>query len=604
MCGIAGFVGTRALDRSAIDRALELMHRRGPDHAADVEIALPGNRRAYLLATRLDIIDPYERANQPFQRGSSTLVYNGELYNYRELRAELPQAFATESDTEVLAAALDEWGVDALDRCEGMWAFALHEPDGSITLARDRFGEKPLYLYRDGAGLYFASEPKALFALLGRRLPVNEAQVRRFLAQGYRALYKSGETFFAGLDELPPATVLRLDPDGREQSWRYWEPQFRPDEEMSYADAVAGARDRLVRSVELRLRADVPLGFCMSGGVDSNALIAIAKRVCGYDVHGFTVMNADARYEERDAVEEVVQELRIRHTQSPVSPGHFLDRLRELVRYHDAPVYTISYYAHWQLMQLIAGEGYKVAVSGTAADELFTGYYDHHLAFLYEVHKEPARHAAALAGWREHVLPLVRNPKLRDPDLFVRDPVYRGHLYDVDDSAPLLTNGRPEPFRERAFTASLLRNRMLNELAEEVVPVILHEDDVNAMYWSVENRSPYLDRELVEFCNRVPTTHLVRDGYAKAVLRDAVRGIAPDHIVDNRRKVGFNAPIFDFLDRDESRVRDELLADSPIFEYVRRGEFAALLDEPDPPNSRSKLLFSIVSAKAFLEEHT
>jgi asparagine synthase (glutamine-hydrolysing) len=597
VCGIAGYVGTRVLEPSAIECALELMHRRGPDNASHAEIDLGAGRRACLLATRLDIIDLHERANQPFRRNGATLVYNGELYNYRELRDALPATFATESDTEVLAAALEAWGDDALDRCEGMWAFALHRPDGSVTLARDRFGEKPLYLHRDDTGLYFASEPKALFALLGGSLPVNEAQVRRFLAQGYRALYKTGETFFAGLDELPPATVLRIAVDGREDMRRYWEPSFAPDS-MSYNEAVDGVRDRLVRSVELRLRADVPLAFCMSGGVDSNALIAIAKRECGFDVHGFTVMNADARYEERDAVEGVVDELGIRHTQSPVTASRFLEGLRELVAYHDAPVYTISYYAHWQLMQLIAGAGYKVAVSGTAADELFTGYYDHHLAYLSEVRDEHA-----VARWREHVLPLVRNPKLRDPELFVRDPAYRAHLSDVEESGPLLTNGRPEAFRERTFTTSLLRNRMLNELTEEVVPVILHEDDANAMYWSVENRSPYLDRELVEFSYRVPTEHLVRDGYAKAVLRDAVRGIAPDHVVENRRKVGFNAPIFDFLDREDRAVREELLSDSPIFDYVRRDGVAALLDEPEPSNARSKLLFSILSTKAFLEEH-
>jgi asparagine synthase (glutamine-hydrolysing) len=255
-------------------------------------------------------------------------------------------------------------------------------------------------------------------------------------------------------------------------------------------------------------------------------------------------------------------------------------------------------------MELVAGAGYKVAVSGTAADELFTGYYDHHLAYLYELSREPALHAAARASWEEHVLPFVRNPRLRDPDLYVRDPAFRGHLVqDGDDLSGYLTRPWTAPFPERAFTASLLRNRMLNELAVEVVPVILHEDDLNAMYFSVENRSPYLDRHLAEFCFRIPSRHLVRDGYAKAVLRDAVRGVAPDHVVENRRKVGFNAPIEGFLDRSAPAVRDELLADSPIFDYVRRERVAELLDEPELPNAQSKFLFSFVSAKLFLEEH-
>jgi asparagine synthase (glutamine-hydrolysing) len=302
-------------------------------------------------------------------------------------------------------------------------------------------------------------------------------------------------------------------------------------------------------------------------------------------------------------VAAAVRDLGLRHTQAPVVTDGFLPRMRELVRYHDAPVYTISYYAHWLLMELVAGAGYRVAVSGTAADELFTGYYDHHLAYLREVSREPAVHAAARAGWEEHVRPLVRNPHLRDPELYVRDPDFRDHLVqDGDDLSDHLTRSWSEPFTERRFTSDLLRNRMLNELADEVVPVILHEDDLNAMYFSVENRSPYLDRNLVEFAYSIPTRHLVRDGYAKAVLRDAVRGVAPDHVVDNRRKVGFNAPILGFLDAADPHVREELLADGPIFDYVQRDRVAQLLEEPELPNSKSKFLFSFVTAKLFLEE--
>ena len=143
---------------------------------------------------------------------------------------------------------------------------------------------------------------------------------------------------------------------------------------------------------------------------------------------------------------------------------------------------------------------------------------------------------------------------------------------------------------------------MMNELRHEVVPVILHEDDLNAMYFSVENRSPFLDRELAEFAYRIPTQHLVRDGRAKAVLRDAVRGVAPDAIVDNPRKIGFNAPISSLLDRGDAAVRERVLADSPIFDLVRRDAIEELLDESDLPNSRSKFLFSFLSAAAFLEE--
>jgi asparagine synthase (glutamine-hydrolysing) len=241
-------------------------------------------------------------------------------------------------------------------------------------------------------------------------------------------------------------------------------------------------------------------------------------------------------------------------------------------------------------------------VSGTAADELFSGYYDHHLAYLYEVRCDEALHAEALAAWERHVKPLVRNPHLGDPDLFVNDAGFRDHIYlDADALAACLTEPWAEPFAEERYAPDLLRNRMLNELLHESVPVILHEDDLNAMYFSVENRSPYLDRALTEFAYRIPTRHLVRDGSAKAVLRDAVRGIAPDHVLDSRRKVGFNAPIESLLDRSDPSVREALLGDSPVYELVRRDAVEQLLDARDLPNSRSKFLFNVLSAKFFLE---
>lgn len=609
MCGIAGYAGRRRPAAGATAACLSLMRRRGPDHAASAHFETSPDRGVDLLSTRLDIIDPTERANQPFRFGSRTLVYNGELYNYRELRGRLEQEgerFATTSDTEVMLRALVRWGDDAVLRCEGMWAFALYDDaDGSLVLCRDRFGEKPLWLHRDDDGLTFGSEPKCVFALLGRRLEPDLAQIRRYLVNGYKSLYKASEGgFFEGLDALPAATLLRIDAAGNETQRRYWQPEFVPDDGMSYEDAVAGVRERVLRTVELRLRADVPIAFCMSGGVDSTALISVAKRVFDYDVHGFTVVTDDARYDERDAVDAAVAELGVRHTEIPLRRDGFLDRLREIVAYHDAPVATISYFAHWQLMESVAAHGYRVSVSGTAADELLSGYYDHHLAYLAAVREDTPLYAASVEAWSREIAPIVRNPFLRDPELFVRDPSFRDHVYlDADVFATTLCNGYvPEPFAEEAYAPILLRNRMLNELLHESVPVILREDDLNSMYHSVENRSPYLDRELTEFCYRIPTRHLVQDGRAKAILRGAVRGIAPDHVLDQPRKIGFNAPIEALLDPADPATRAALLADSPIFDVVRRESVAALLDQHSLPNSRSKFLFSFVSSKLFLEE--
>lgn len=607
MCGIAGYFGTRELEPDHVRKCLRLMHHRGPDHAAWRSWTNGAGRQAYLLFTRLSIIDLDERANQPFRVGSKWMVYNGELYNYVELRDQLARGgcrFTTESDTEVLLRTIDRHGWETLERCEGMWAFAIYdEQSGSLALCRDRFGEKPLYLYEDETGLFFGSEIKFILALRGSRPPVNFDHMRRYLVNGYKALYKKGATFFSGVTELPPASLRVINSQGAAAQEKYWRPAFQPAEDLTYEAAVTGVRERLIRSVQLRLRADVPLAFCMSGGVDSNSLIAVAKKVFGYDVHGFTILNTDARYEEKDMVDCVVRELGLRHTYIPVSTEGFLGKLRTLVRHHDAPVCTITYYAHWQLMESVARHGYRISVSGTAADELFTGYYDHHLAYLYEVKDQPALHAASRRAWEQHIRPLVRNPYLADPDLFIKNRGFRDHIYlNAAEFGECLKVHWSEPFAEEPYTPSLLRNRMLNELFHESTPVILHEDDLNAMFYSIENRSPFLDRELFDFCYRIPTDHLICDGRAKAVLRDAMRGIVPEPVLDSRRKVGFNAPIFSYLDVKDPEVRSHLLDSSPIFDHVRRDRIEGLIKKADLPNSESKFLFYFLNSKIFLEE--
>lgn len=608
MCGIAGYAGPAPPDDAAVARTLALMARRGPD-SRRAERLVDGDRQTVLLHARLSIIDLDPRSDQPFRVGDKRMVYNGELYNYREVRDGLARRgarFRTASDTEVLLSALDDGGWDALDGCEGMWAFAVHDAaDGSLTLVRDRFGEKPLYLWRDGiGGLFFASEVKFIASLAGRRLPVDEDHVLRYLVNGYKALHKQPRGFFRGVEEVPAGTVLRIDRSGRERSWRYWRPDLAPPPlEEDFDTIVAGVRERLVRAVELRLRADVPVAFCLSGGVDSNALAGIARKVLDHEVHAFTIVNSDSRYEESATVEASVRHLGIRHTTIPVNGRGFLPGLRELVRQHDAPVYTINYYLHWLLQAEIAKAGYRIAISGTAADEIFSGYFDHHLLYLHDVRGDAALHAASTANWRTHIAPLVRNPFLQDPDVFVRDPRFRGHVYlDAETFSGYLHRPWREPFVEAFYTPDLLRNRMLNEIFHEATPVILHEDDLNAMYHSVENRSPFLDRALFEHAQRIPTRHLVRDGAAKAVLREAIRGIAADVVVDERRKVGFNAPIEDLLGDDLAAVRAEILADGPIYDLVRRDAIEDLLARTGLTNSFSKFLFSFVSAKMFLEE--
>ncbi len=615
MCGIAGFIGTRAVLDDAIQASLATLRRRGPDDAGFARYTTANGRHIAFLHTRLRIIDLDPRSNQPFTSGDVSVVFNGEIYNYLELKGRAVESLArrgaglrTKSDTEILTELLNLDGLSTLDRIEGMFAFAAYDArTGEVHLARDRFGEKPLYVHRAPEGIYFASEIAALSALAGKRFVPNKRQLLRYLINGYKSLYKSGETFFEGVDELKASHSLTIDAVGNITTSRYWALHYAPDESMTLDQAREGTRERLERALEIRLRADVPIAFCMSGGVDSNALIGIAKKKFGADVHGFTISNEDPRYNENSLVHLSRDELGVRHTEVMTKSLGGIPELRDLVRYHGAPVATISYFLHWELMRRIADAGYKVSVSGTAADELFSGYYDHNLQYLHDVRGEASFRASHESGWTEHIKPIVRNPFLSDPNLFAnRGWEFRDHIYlNADVFRKMSKLPFDEPFSETEYTRlSLLRNRMMNELFAEAVPVILREDDLNAMYYSIENRSPYLDRELAEFVYTVPTRWMMRDGFTKALLRDAARGYAPDAVLDSRRKVGFNAPLRDFIDPRLPHVRDELLRDSPIFDLLDRDQVVDLFEKDFLPNSESKFLFYFVSSKLFLEEYS
>ena len=285
MCGIAGYVGNRNLSAERLDQALDTMRRRGPDSGSWKHWKMSSGRHLCLLHSRLSIIDLDHRADQPIRSGGTWLSFNGELYNYIEVGDRLRRSgvrFRTSSDSEVMAAVLDSEGAGGLDGCEGMWSFAaFDEAEEAVLLSRDRFGEKPLHLYRDTEGLYFASEIKTLVALIGRRLEPDTDHLLRYMTNSYKSLYKEPHSFFKGVEELPPATTLRINADGSEQLGRYWTPELVQQEDMTVEEAVTGVRDRLLRGVEIRLRADVPIAFCMSGGIDSAVCAAIACEAVG-----------------------------------------------------------------------------------------------------------------------------------------------------------------------------------------------------------------------------------------------------------------------------------------------------------------------------------
>lgn len=617
MCGIAGVIGPEPPSPGRIEAAFETMQNRGPDAQGHGNYTV-GQNTVSLVHTRLSIIDLDPRANQPFEKDGLVLSYNGEIYNYLELRRELEglgQTFSTASDTEVLLAAYRQWGAACLDKFEGMWAFALLDTaKRTLLLSRDRFGEKPLFIWEKNGSIYFASEVKTLAALAGEKPSVNDEQIFRYLVNGYKCLHKQPATYYEGVRELPPATFAEipleasptLAPSLTPKS--YWKLDHKPAQ-MTAKDALEGVRERLFRAVELRLRADVPLAFCLSGGIDSATLAAIAAKKFGHSIHCFSIIDDDERYDETENINTMVEWLGCDHHVTRTSRAGFFERMERLVAYHDAPVVTISYYVHSFLSEAISENGYKVAVSGTAADELFTGYYDHYSMWLAAMSKRAENDQnidfdALIADWKGGLGAYVQNPLLQDPLAFAKDPGQRGHIMlDQDYFESLMAKPFHEDFSEHDYCPELLRNRMANELFHESVPIILEEDDRNSMMFSIENRSPYLDRELAEFMATVPSEHLIQGGFAKWLLRQTGDGLVPDSVRLDKRKRGFNASVNSLIDRDDPEIRGRLLADGPIFDYVRKDAIEEFLSADMTSNSFSKFLFSFVSASMFLEHH-
>lgn len=539
MCGIGGTVGGAPPDPALLERMARRMAHRGPD-GQDVW----HDDHAGFAHTRLAIIDLDERSDQPMHLGPLHIAFNGEIYNYRELREELRAAghdFRTEGDTEVLLHAWAEWGEGALDRLNGMFAFALwHDEERTLTLARDAFGEKPLHWAQRKDHVLFASDVRALIDADPALAEPRTEALGPYLARGL--MPDVDQTFFAHIRQVPAAHLLRVR-DGRTELRRWWAPR-QIEAPRRYEDAVEQLRDLLLDSVRLRLRSDVPVGTSLSGGVDSSAVVGLSAQIAGdHRRHAFT-----ARFQgfERDewshassaaAAAGVVEH----HAVEPTA-GELLEDLDALVSAHGEPVISSSVYAQWRVMRAAHEAGVTVLLDGQGADELFGGYDGSEgwgfrtagpRAALGVLAKGTAaeRRALLLAVGAERLPAAVgRRHRLRAASPYATAAVAR-EAAAVSPDAPGFARGRGPLVRElarQAFHTSM--------------PMLLRYADRNSMAHSREVRLPYLDRRIAELALSLPPDFLYRDGVRKAVLRDAARGVVPGEVLDRRDKVGFETP--------------------------------------------------------------
>ena len=536
MCGIAGYITKKKYFNFSFNKTSEnlkkLMKNRGPNQQGSFQYNYC-HSSINLFSSRLSIIDLDKRSNQPFKLKDLILIFNGEIYNYLEIKKFLinkKYKFKTQSDTEVLIKAYEYWGEECVKHFDGMWAFCIFDKKkDKIFLSRDNFGEKPFFYYVDGNNLVFGSEIKYLKEILNKNIPkiINENKVYDYLAKGYKSLHKNNETFYKNIFELEQGSNLILNL----KSFKLIKKKYFDYKNLTQIktsndpqENIENIKNLLTESMKLRLRSDVPLAFCLSGGVDSASLVSLCYKKFNLRPKCYSIIDSDQRYNEYNKINVLKKDLNcdvdfIKLKKEKNSD--FLDNLKNLIEYHNAPISTISYYIHSKISKKASEAGHKVIFSGTGADEIFTGYYDHFLFFLNSINNKKILRNEIIK-WKKYVKPLVRNKYLRDPNTFKKNPKFREHIfYDKNFIKKFLFKSKNQEFKEERYSKNVLKNRMINELFHESVPVILREDDLNSMYNSIENRSPFLSKNLVNYALSLPTNQYISNAITKFPLRSA-----------------------------------------------------------------------------------
>ena len=546
MCGIAGIVrfdGAPA-DQGALRRMADALAHRGPDGEGFYTAGSVG-----FAHRRLAIIDPAGGA-QPLVDGESglALAYNGEVYNFIEIRRELGEAgFTTASDTEVVLRAWRRWGIAALDRFRGMFAFALHDPRaGKVFLVRDRLGIKPLYFRADHERVVFASELGALVAENGAAAPVDRDALSLYLRYGY---VPTPKTIYAGVAKLEPGHCLEIDlARGSLTARRYWhlEPQPR---QRSEGDALAELDALLRETVGLYVRSDVPFGAFLSGGVDSSTVTALMSEALHEPVRSFSIGFAEAEYSELPYAQEAATRLGTLHHASVLDPTVTLPWLRSLAGRFGEPFADSSCLPTWFVSHLAAAE-VKMVLSGDGGDELFAGYASYPAVLAQSGSSGGGGLKAALAGFARRTMPGRAAGRGEHWSL--------AHHRQRDTFSPAeraaLTGRSPEPVADEEIrlpeSADPVMRCQLRDVGSYLLDDILVKVDRMSMDNSLEVRVPLLDHKLVEFAFSLPLElRLRRSGgevIGKYLLKKAAERFFPRRFLD-RPKWGFGIPIHAWL---------------------------------------------------------
>lgn len=589
MCGIAGVIGLEGqpIARDMLAGMVDRIAHRGPDGEG---LLLESN--VGLGHRRLAIIDLTPDGHQPMTNrgGDHTVVYNGEIYNHVELRLELERAghvFTSRSDTEVLLAAYSQWGEDCVSHFNGMWSFAiLDRRRNRLFCSRDRFGKKPFYYVRTSGYFAFGSEIRQLLPFLSRRQAHRETLLQFLVGAMAEPV---DQTFYEGVRKLPGGYNLTLDLGSRQPTIsRYHE--LRRDASvasLSLGDAVERFSDLLTDAIRVRLRADVPVGTCLSGGLDSSTVATLAAAqyhaVADGPFAAITAASELAGNDETEYARQVVQHNQLRwHQVRPEYPD-FAGSLDDVLRAQEEPFPSPSIVMQYFVMKTARQHGLTVLLDGQGGDETLLGYERYFAAhYLAE---------AKTGGWPHTLHSVIRNSRnnaLMAPwrvmayfayfnSARLRWGMYRhrsSYLRELPDMLPGLKEY--EAAGKNVFDLQKL------EIEKTNLPALLRYEDKNAMWHAIETRLPFLDYRLVEFSLSLSGEAKITDGWTKYALRKAMTGRMPDSIVWRRNKMGFEAPTSKWFTQHRQIMRESVLGSPVLGELGRPGALAHRYENLNP----------------------
>ncbi|MEJ5207447.1 MAG: asparagine synthase (glutamine-hydrolyzing) [Burkholderiaceae bacterium] len=560
MCGIAGIIGS-PVDSCVLGAMLDAEIHRGPDGYGVWEMVLDQDKHILLGHRRLSILDLSDAGAQPMRdaSGDFVLTYNGEIYNYLEVRAELVAlgaVFRSHTDTEVLLEAYKRWGTDCLQRFNGMFAFVLYDRlRGVLFCARDRYGEKP-FLFGVGRDFFaFASEYKALLQHPGLSLDYDELRLVRAAYRPSTGLDGDRQTVFNDVQQLLPGEAMEVDVRTlKRRIWQYW--ALQPGSGgvvLDEREVFTHFRELLVDAVRLRMRSDVPVGSCLSGGLDSSAIVCIARQLLGQDAdyHTFTGRFPGTAADEWVYASQVVDATGVHsHVVEPTVDG-FIAELPTFVWYNELPVGSSSQYAQWNVFRLASQHGVTVLLDGQGADETLGGYEQYFARYVEALREQgdSRRLARELPRIRERY-PLALVPPARA--LRDRLPFRVRHVLSnrLGIGTSLLYGLRPGLAHQVANDAALPRLSSFNPLASALaqdtfgryLTTLLRYGDRNSMAHSREVRLPFCDHRIAEFVASLPPHLLMGEIQTKRLLRESMRGILPEGIRTRWNKQGFRPP--------------------------------------------------------------